>query len=163
MTTTAQARLSSATREFLDRPHGARIGADEVFPVAGDTLKSIDPSTGRPIASIAACGAHEANVAAAQAREAFEDNRWRRIRPADQGNRLLALADLIDANADQLAELDVLDLGMPISLAANSVAGSAALLRYYAGWPTKIEGSVAPGSGGVLSYALREPVGVCVG
>jgi acyl-CoA reductase-like NAD-dependent aldehyde dehydrogenase len=163
MTTTAQPRMSSATQKFLARPHGARIGIDEVFAASGDTLESIDPSTGRPIASIAACGAREANLAAAQAREAFEDTRWRRVRPAEQGNRLLALAELVDSNATELAELDVLDMGMPISVARNSVADAAALLRYYAGWPTKIEGSVAPGSGGVLGFALREPVGVCVG
>ena len=153
--------VSPETRSFLSRLQGARIGDAEVFAASGETFDTVDPATEETVATVTASGAQEADLAVRTARAAFEDGRWSSLRPAKQGDRLLALADLIEANATQLAELDVLDLGMPWRLAAGSVQGSAALLRYYAGWPTKIEGSVSPGAGGMFSFVQREPIGVC--
>jgi acyl-CoA reductase-like NAD-dependent aldehyde dehydrogenase len=74
-----------------------------------------------------------------------------------------ALADLIEANADELAQLESLDNGKPVTLArAVDVASSANHLRYYAGWPTKIEGEVIPVTWpNVHVYTRKEPVGVC--
>ena len=82
---------------------------------------------------------------------------------ADRGRRMTALADLIEANADELAELESLDNGKPLKFAkAVDVAQAAAHLHYYAGWPTKIEGDVIPvADPNLLCYTRREPVGVC--
>ena len=76
---------------------------------------------------------------------------------------MTALADLIEANADELAELESLDNGKPLKFAkAVDVAQAAAHLHYYAGWPTKIEGDVIPvADPRLLCYTRREPVGVC--
>ena len=73
-----------------------------------------------------------------------------------------SLAELLKANGDELAELESLDNGKPLAMAKGDVAASVNHLRYYAGWPTKIEGETIPVSArDVLCYTLREPVGVC--
>ena len=73
-----------------------------------------------------------------------------------------ALADLIKANGEELAQLESLDNGKPLKMAAGDIAAAVNHLRYYAGWPTKIEGQTIPVSArDVLCYTLREPVGVC--
>ncbi len=74
------------------------------------------------------------------------------------------LADLIDENADELAELESLDNGKPVNLARGIDIGlTVSHFRYFAGWPTKIEGEVIPvgGGDGMLVYTRKEPVGVC--
>ena len=75
---------------------------------------------------------------------------------------MYTLAELIKANGDELAELESLDNGKPLAAAKGDVAATVNHLRYYAGWPTKIEGETIPVSArDVLCYTLREPVGVC--
>ena len=75
------------------------------------------------------------------------------------------LANLIDKNSQELAELEALDNGKPVTFAgAVDVAGAAGHLRYYAGWPTKIEGETIPVSWpNAFVYTLKEPVGVAAG
>jgi acyl-CoA reductase-like NAD-dependent aldehyde dehydrogenase len=99
-------------------------------------------------------------VAAAAAALAGE---WGQL-PAAKRERLMhRLADLIDANAEELAQLEALDNGKPVKLAARvDVPSAAGHLRYYAGWPTKIEGEVIPVAWpNVHVYTRKEPVGVC--
>ena len=75
---------------------------------------------------------------------------------------MYALAELIKANGAELAELESLDNGKPLAAAKGDIAATVNHLRYYAGWPTKIEGETIPVSArDVLCYTLREPVGVC--
>jgi acyl-CoA reductase-like NAD-dependent aldehyde dehydrogenase len=84
--------------------------------------------------------------------------------PASGRERLMqALAELIDKNSQELAELEALDNGKPVTFAgAVDVAGTAGHLRYYAGWPTKIEGETIPVTWpNAFVYTLKEPVGVC--
>jgi len=80
--------------------------------------------------------------AVAAARAAFENPAWSGMRPADRERMLLRLADLVEAHADELAELEVLNNGMTMFTARYIDVGSTIdLLRYMAGWATKIEGS----------------------
>ena len=76
---------------------------------------------------------------------------------------MLALADAIEAHADELAELESLDNGKPVKLARRvDVALAAEHLRYFAGWPTKIEGETLPvAQPNMHCYTRKEPVGVC--
>jgi len=100
----------------------------------------------------------------AAARAAFEGP-WRQVSPARRGQLLLALADLLERHAEELAQLITLENGKPIANARGEATSAVNILRYFAGWPTKIEGStlpVSPASGvPMLNYTLREPVGVC--
>ena len=84
------------------------------------------------------------------------------MNPAKRSALMNALAELIKANGEQLAEIESLDNGKPLAMAPGDIAAAVNHLRYYAGWPTKIEGETIPVSArDVLCYTLREPVGVC--
>jgi acyl-CoA reductase-like NAD-dependent aldehyde dehydrogenase len=96
------------------------------------------------------------------ARKAFEEGNWQKIGPHQRTRYLLILADLIDQHADELAELESLDNGKPLSQARTiDIAGAAGVLRYFAGWPTKIYGETNPSDPGTFNYTLCEPIGVC--
>ena len=79
---------------------------------------------------------------------------------AERSRKIWALAELIDANGEELAHLESLDNGKPVKLARYvDVAESSGQLRYFAGWPTKIEGNVIPISApDTLCYTRPEPV-----
>ena len=86
----------------------------------------------------------------------------RKVTPAKRAGLMYSLAELIKANGAELAELESLDNGKPIGDAQADIGASIGHLRYYAGWPTKIEGETLPVSRrDVFCYTLREPVGVC--
>jgi len=126
----------------------------------GAVLETIDPSTGRVIGQFADGGRADVDKAVAAARRAFEGP-WSRYTPAQRQNILLQFADLVEQHAAELAYLDVIDMGAPIGRRPSSFS-PAEILRYYAGWATKIHGetisnSVSPD---IFTYTRREPVGV---
>ena len=96
------------------------------------------------------------------AREAFEDGRWSKIAAAERTRAMLAFADAVEAHVDELAELESLDNGKPVKLARRvDVPLTAAHLRYFAGWPTHINGEVLPvAQPNMHCYTRKEPVGV---
>jgi acyl-CoA reductase-like NAD-dependent aldehyde dehydrogenase len=166
MTATAASlpeQLSAAARAFISGPHGLLIGAERAQAADGRTFATLDPATGNEIAQVAHAGAEDVQRAVAVAREALEQGPWSKISPAERGRLIGALADAIEAHAEELAQIESLDNGKPVKLAQFvDVAGTAAHLRYFAGWPTKIEGSVLPvAAPDMLCYTRREPVGVC--
>jgi acyl-CoA reductase-like NAD-dependent aldehyde dehydrogenase len=154
--------LGDAAREFIAKEHQLLIGADRVPAADGRTFATLDPSNGREIATVAQAGAEDVARAVAAAREAF-DGPWRALAPSERSRLIGALADAIEANQEELAQIESLDNGKPVKLAQYvDVRGTVAHLRYYAGWPTKIEGSVLPVTApDVLCYTRREAVGVC--
>jgi acyl-CoA reductase-like NAD-dependent aldehyde dehydrogenase len=162
MATATAESLSPAAREFIGRGPGRHlIGGEWVDPADGRTFATVDPATGEAIVEVAQGGAEDADRAAAAARAALEGP-LRKISAAKRAGLMYSLAELIKANGDELAELESLDNGKPLAAAKGDVAASVNHLRYYAGWPTKIEGETIPVSArDVLCYTLREPVGVC--
>jgi acyl-CoA reductase-like NAD-dependent aldehyde dehydrogenase len=165
MTTTLPDALSDATRAFVSRTHGLLIGGESVPASDGATFETLDPATGQPIASVPAAGPLDVDRAVSAARKAFDEGGAWRSAPAPQRALLIhRLADVIEQHADELAEIESLDNGKPVKLAKIvDVAQTVAHLRYFAGWPTKIEGSVVPTGHGdaMFCYVLKEPVGVC--
>ena len=161
--TTAQAEsLSEAARAFIERTPGRLlIGEEWVEPSSGETFAAEDPSTGDEICQVAQADAEDVRRAA-EAAQAALDGPLRKVNPAKRSGLIYSLAELIKANGDELAELESLDNGKPLAAAKGDVAATVNHLRYYAGWPTKIEGETIPVSArDVLCYTLREPVGVC--
>jgi acyl-CoA reductase-like NAD-dependent aldehyde dehydrogenase len=155
--------LSPSARDFISQPHKLLIGAERLDAADGRTFASIDPATGREIAQVAHAGAEDVERAVAAAREAFANGPWSSM-PASGRERLMhALADAIEAHAEELAQIESLDNGKPVGLAQYvDVNSTIAHLRYYAGWPTKIEGGVMPVTAPNMHvYTRREPVGVC--
>jgi acyl-CoA reductase-like NAD-dependent aldehyde dehydrogenase len=155
--------LSDAARSFAAGPHRLVIGGERTEAADGRTFETLDPSTGAVIAEVPHAGAEDVDRAVRAAREAFDDGRWSGIAAAGRTRALLALADAIEANADVLAELESLDNGKPVKLAKRvDVALAAEHLRYFAGWPTKIEGETLPvAQPDMHCYTRKEPVGVC--
>jgi len=146
---------------FLDSPHGHWVdGRDAGAPE--HELPVIDPATGARIATVAAGTAEDVDRAVRSARAAFADRRWAGLAPARREAVLRRVADLLEEHAEELAALDTLDNGMPLWQARDGVASSAAHLRYFAGWATKLEGStITPSQGSRYPvFVRREPVGV---
>jgi len=136
---------AATVRRFLDQPRRMLIGGQWVGSQAGQTLESIDPATGRPLATVPRGEAADVDRAVRAARTAFESAAWREITPIDRGRLLNRLADLIEEHADELALLEAHDNGKPVRVArAVDVGSSAKLFRYFAGWPSKFEGSTVP-------------------
>jgi acyl-CoA reductase-like NAD-dependent aldehyde dehydrogenase len=159
-TATAEA-LSPAAREFVDAPKRLLIGGEHLEAADGRTFETIDPATGKRICDVAFAGPEDVARAAAAARAALEGP-VRKINAAKRAGLMYSLAELIKANGQQLAELESLDNGKPLAAAKGDMAATVNHLRYYAGWPTKIEGETIPVSArDVLCYTVREPVGVC--
>jgi acyl-CoA reductase-like NAD-dependent aldehyde dehydrogenase len=163
MTTATASQLSDSARSFVEAgPHKLLIGDDWVESASGETFETIDPATGEEICAVAKAGSEDVDRAVAAAQAALEGD-WAKMPAAGREQLMQKLAGLIDANGDELAELEALDNGKPVKFArAVDVSGSSAHLRYYAGWPTKIEGETIPVSWpNAFVYTLKEPVGVC--
>lgn len=126
---------------------------------SGETLASLNPHDNQPIADVALAGKADVDKAVAAATRAFPA--WSRMAAADRGRILLRLADLIEAHAEELAQLESLDTGHPIrDSRALDVPRTAACFRYFGGMADKFQGETIPVEAGFLNYTLREPVGV---
>ncbi|NYS62546.1 aldehyde dehydrogenase [Vreelandella salicampi] len=146
------ALLSFETRAF--------INGEFVAAVDGNTLTSINPATGSVLAEVTSCDAPDAERATQAARATFDSGVWSRCHPSQRKRVLLRLADLVETHRDELALLDTLDMGKPISSSLGDLAGTVACLRYQAECIDKLYGEVAPTGDSALGLVLREPMGV---
>jgi phenylacetaldehyde dehydrogenase len=157
------ARLSQPAQIFLDRIHGHFI--DGQWHAPASTLAVLDPSSGLQISAIGAGGAAEVDMAVQAAHYAFSNPTWRDLPPLERERLMLRLADLIDANALELAQIESVDNGMALGFAHMNVWAASQLLRYTAGWASKIVGDTVdvkmpiPDSQ-FFAYTSREAVGV---
>src|SRR5271156_5948025 len=128
---------------------------------SGRTFATVNPSTGEEICQVAEADAADVDKAVQAARAAVEHGPWRKMNASARGRLLNRLADLIEHNADQLARLESLDNGKPVSVAkAVDVAKTVACYRYFAGWADKVQGKTIPIDGDFLCYTRHEPIGV---
>jgi acyl-CoA reductase-like NAD-dependent aldehyde dehydrogenase len=131
---------------------------------SGDLLAVIDPATEKAFAAVPRANADDVDRAVRSARQAFDTGRWLALGNARRSQILWRIAELIDANIDELAALETRSLGMPFPLARAIAAQSANIFRYWAGWCTKIDGRISDISDqhrSVYAHVLPEPVGVC--
>ena len=158
--------LSPAVRDFISRNQKLYIDGRWVESASGKTFDTIDPATEQVICGVAEGNAEDVDRAARAANRAFYEGGWSRMIPAAREALLLRWADLVEANADMLAELESLDNGKLVMYAKMiDVPASVQLIRYYAGWATKIEGATTNVSIPIPNtefhaYTLRQPVGV---
>lgn len=164
--TTTQTAVPEDLRASVALSENMFIGGQWVPAASGATLDVEDPATGEIIGRVPAGDAADVDRAVAAAKAAFPV--WRASNPAERSRLINRLADLIEENADELARIDSLDVGMPFAEARYvDIAFSISILRYYAGWATKINGdTISPsfpqsfGGGPFHAYTLKEPVGV---
>lgn len=127
--------------------------------IKGGVIDVVSPADGSLITRIAAAEAEDVDLAVAAAKRAFPA--WAALPAAERGRLLLRLADLIEADAENLAQLESRDTGHPIRDSRNlDVPRTAACFRYFGGIADKIEGSVIPVDAGFLNYVQRKPIGV---
>ena len=150
-------------RFLREQPKKLFIGGRWVESASGKAFATLDPSTGEVLAKVAEGGAEDIDRAVAAARKAHESGVWRDLPPAERARALWKVGDLIEERANEFAQLESLDNGMPINDALLfKIPLAAATFRYYAGWATKLEGGTPQISlpGTYLAYTRREPVGV---
>ncbi|BCB09388.1 aldehyde dehydrogenase [Vreelandella venusta] len=155
--TLADWQLKAASLSFETR---AFINGEFVAAADGSTLSSINPATGHVLAEVASCADQDAELATQAARATFESGVWSRCHPSQRKRVLLRLAELVETHRDELALLDTLDMGKPISSSLGDLAGTVACLRYQAECIDKLYGEVAPTGDRALGLVLREPMGV---
>lgn len=137
------------------------IGNEWHDAASGETFADPNPATGEVLADVAAADEADVDRAVDAARSALASKEWGRINPHRRAEILWKLADLIEANADELAEIETRDNGKPIFESRQvDLPSVVENFRYYAGLADKIQGDTIPVSGPFLNYTLREPVGV---
>jgi acyl-CoA reductase-like NAD-dependent aldehyde dehydrogenase len=156
-------QLSEAARAFASRRHQLLIGGEPADAADGRSFETVDPATGQPITEVAQAGAEDVNRAVKAARAALEEGPWQAAPAADRARLMYRLADLVEANADELAELESLDNGKPVKLARIvDVSQAVAWLRHFGGWAERIRGELIPvRQPDMHCYTRKEPVGVC--
>ncbi|MFZ0039740.1 MAG: aldehyde dehydrogenase family protein [Solirubrobacteraceae bacterium] len=156
-------QLSGPAREFASRSHDLLIDGEPVAAADGATFETIDPSTAEAITTIAQAGADDVDAAVTAARRALSDGPWGGLAAAGRARLITRLAELIEENAQELAELESLDTGKPLKLArAVDVTSAIMHFRHFAGWPERLFGQVIPvAQSEMLCYTRKEPVGVC--
>jgi phenylacetaldehyde dehydrogenase len=161
-----QREYSPAAKRFLSRAHKLFINNEWVASSHDATLAVEDPSSGKEVSRIVDASDSDVNRAVAAARAAFDDGRWSGLSPMVRDRTMNRLADLLEANADEFAELEAIDNGKPKGMAAVvDIPGAISQLRFMAGWASKISGETTQPytmpHGTVFSYTVKEPVGVC--
>lgn len=160
--------LLPSVSAFLARDHGLYIHGASVASQSTARITVHNPANGEAIAQVADANLADVECAVESSRKGFAS--WSRTSPAARAAVLFRLADLLEANREELAQLETLQSGKLIGIArAFEVEQAAHFLRYYAGWATKITGQTItpslPSFAGerYSAFTLREPVGVVVG
>ena len=149
-------------RAWALRPSGEAFIAGDFRPaLSGQTFDKLSPLDGRALAQVASCQAEDVELAVNEARAAFDQARWSGLRPVQRKRILKKFADLILRHKEELALLETLDMGKPISESLRAdVPGTARCIEWYAEAIDKVYGEVAPTGPGSLATITREPVGV---
>lgn len=146
--------------DILDRDPGMYIDGEWVRASTGETYPVVDPTTQQALVSLPRASAEDVDRAVHAARRAFEDPAWREMSTYDRSRLLLRIADLVEEHGEELAHLDSLSMGGSLSLTRWFSSHAAEVFRYFAGWPTKIMGTSGPVNPALLTYTVRQPVGV---
>lgn len=160
----------AVAQEILNQPHPFADGQTKrmlidgksVEAISGGLIESRNPATGELLAFVPAGGSADVDIAVASARKAFEVGPWGRMKPFDRQEILLRFADLLDAHFEDIARLDTLEMGAPISRTMRNRRRAVGMVRFYAGLATTIRGATIESSlpGEYISHTVKEPLGV---
>ncbi|GAX62871.1 aldehyde dehydrogenase [Candidatus Scalindua japonica] len=143
------------------KPGKLFINGKWVDSVSGKTFDVLNPATEEVLTSVAEGDKADIDLAVSAARKAFEKGPWKKMDARERGKILLKIMELIEKNKDELALLETMDNGKPISETTNADLPLVIdCLLYYAGWADKIHGETIPVRGEYFNYTTREPVGV---
>ncbi len=164
-TATSVVQMDPKVSGYVGKTHKMLINGKWVDAASGKTFPTYNPATGEVLSNIAEGDKEDINRAVKAARAAFETGPWGKISHSERARMIWKLADLLEKNLEEFAQLESLDNGKPLKVArAADVPLAIDHFRYYAGWATKIEGNTIPFSGSpqgkFFAYTMREPVGV---
>lgn len=158
---TTEMSLKPKVKAFLEGKLELFIDGQFVPSVCGKTFETLNPATEEVLAAVSEAQAEDIDLAVKAARKAFEDGPWPKLSTAERAHLIYKLADLIDENKEELAQLEALDNGKPYELAlSDDIPGTVEHFRYFAGWATKVLGQTIPISPDYLNYTRHEPIGV---
>ncbi|EHL76953.1 aldehyde dehydrogenase family protein [Bacillus smithii] len=153
--------LKEKVEQFLSGVKKLYINGEFVKSASEKTFDTPNPATGEVLATVYEAQEEDIDRAVKAAREAFDNGPWSKLTPAERSRLMYKLADLMEENKEELAQLETLDNGKPIRETLNAdVPLAIEHLRYYAGWTTKIVGQTIPVNGPFFNYTRHEPVGV---
>jgi aldehyde dehydrogenase (NAD+) len=153
--------LKPKVAEFLKGTKEMFINGEFVSAANGKTFKTYNPATGEVLAEVFEAEKEDIDRAVKAARKAFDEGPWGRMGTAKRSRLIYKLADLIEENKEELAQLESLDNGKPIRETSGvDVPFTIEHFRYYAGWATKIVGQTIPVQGNYFNYTRHEAVGV---
>lgn len=140
--------------------HLMHIGGARVPSASGQTLPNIDPAIEQALPRVPRGAEVDIDAAVAAARRALVDPAWARMSADARGRLLNQVAAVIEVNAEELATLDSVNMGVPRTISSHMLAEAAEIFRYYAGWPSKLFGTTVPTAHDRLGYTRKEPLGV---
>ena len=139
----------------------AFIGGVRMPAAGGQTFECFSPIDNRKLADVASCQEIDVNLAVACARTAFNDRRWAGLSPRERKQAMIRFADLLITNREELALLETLDMGKPISASLSVDVNSAAnSLSWFGEAIDKVYDEIAPTADNTLAMITREPIGV---
>jgi len=137
------------------------IGGRGVAALSGETFPTLNPATGRTLAQIPKGDGADVDAAVKAARKAFDEGPWPRMKPAERKGLLLRYAVLVEEHSQELAQLEALEAGKPISdCRAIDLPETVNILRWHAEAADKIYDQLSPSGSAVVSMIVREPIGV---
>jgi len=130
-------------------------------PLSGNTMETINPATGDVLATVAACGAEDVDAAVIVAQQAFDSGKWSRLHPNERKEIIIELANLIEKNQHELAVLESLESGKPISeCQMTDLPETVSTLKWHAEAADKIYDQISPANESGIGLIVREPMGV---
>ena len=142
-------------------PTKAVIAGRSVPAISGKTFDTLNPANGKVLATVSECSAEDVDLAVAAARKAFDEGPWPRMSPAERKVILQRFATVLEANIDELAELEALEAGKPITdVIEIDLPETVNTIRWHAEAADKIYDQVSPSGPSVVSMIVREPIGV---
>lgn len=157
---------------LLTKEEYASIAADMTFPVApfidgkfragrGEKFPTVNPATGKPVATISGANVKDVDLAVEKARDTFDQGRWSKMHPSDRKDVLIRLCKLITRNKRELAVMESLDSGKPIKDCEEiDIPETIHTIKWHAEAIDKIYDQMAPASDDHIAMIVREPVGV---
>lgn len=158
MTTAINPQAAAAQAVVLPKNRGAYYGGAWHAPKSGRFVECISPGTGLTLGQVADGGASDIDAAVASAKAAFKE--WRRVLPLERAKILRRIAEILRANANELAMIDAADCGNPVREMIIDAMIAAAQMDFFAGFVTEMKGSSIPMGPDVVNFSVREPLGV---
>lgn len=156
MTAASAAQLASSLQLRTQAVVGGRL----VDAATGETFTTINPATGAELAQIAKCGSEDVDRAVAAARAAF-NGPWGPMTPSDRKRLILRFATLVEAHSTELATIETLEGGKPITDTAEiDLVETIEVIRWHAEAADKVNDQLTPTGRGIVSMVVREPIGV---